>query len=274
MNVDMIPIASPLSGFCKKLIIERPAAPSRLFAGKMREPDRRRTGRMTAFPFFQGDAPMANANLLAPPAESAPPVYRRHALGLPAGSVRAVLAIGVLGLLWYMAFTSKGSAKLPTEFVYLQMLMTLVLASFFASHGGTIGKHVSRSSPLGLPSGTMRFLLLGGYAGLTYFLFAHRENVEFEAEISLHVVHFLALILSAFFIGHVVTLLVRAFGGGTIPFWYQDLQAWASIVSLLGLAFLFVAHVINLNVRPDQQIGGVINVILAGIVAFYFGART
>jgi hypothetical protein len=217
---------------------------------------------------------MANANLLAPPAASAPPAYPRHALGLPAGSVRALLALGVLGLLWYMAFTSQASAKLPTEFVYLQMLMTLVLASFFASHGGTIGKHVSKSSPLGLPGGTMRVLLLAGYAGLTYFLFAHRENVDFEAEINVHVVHFLALILSGFFLGHVLTILVRAFAGGTIPFWYQDLQAWLAIVSLLGLAFLFVAHIINLNVRPDQQIGSVINVILAGIVAFYFGARS
>src|SRR5213078_3937167 len=63
-----------------------------------------------------------------------PPV--RHALGLPAGSVRALLGLAVLGLLWVMAL--KLPQKLPLSFVYLQSLMLVILAHYFAAHGKTV----------------------------------------------------------------------------------------------------------------------------------------
>src|SRR5207245_7319491 len=104
-----------------------------------------------------------------PPAAVAPQ-YRRHALGLPAGSIRALLAFLVLAVLWLLAlFANRAEGEtyatrpLPLAFVYLQYVMILILAHFFAAHGSTIGRHVSPSSPLHLPSGTVRFLLLVGY---------------------------------------------------------------------------------------------------------------
>src|SRR5438876_10483917 len=108
-----------------------------------------------------------------PPAPAAPQ-YRRHALGLPAGSIRALLAFMVLAVLWLLAlFANRAEGEayalakpLPLAFIYLQYVMILILAHFFAAHGNTIGRQVSPHSPLHLPAGTVRFLLLVGYLGL------------------------------------------------------------------------------------------------------------
>src|SRR4051794_29926942 len=100
---------------------------------------------------------MATAAPYTPP----PP---RHALGLPAGSVRALLALSVLGLLWTIALNPKRQATLPLDFLYLLVLMVLIPAHYFAAHGSTIGRNVSGgSSALGLPSGSVRFILLAGF---------------------------------------------------------------------------------------------------------------
>ena len=86
----------------------------------------------------------------------------RHALNLPAGSIRALLAFGVLGYLWILALKRDQAGKpllthteVSLPFIYLQFLMVLILASFFAAHGATIGSHVSERSPLGLPRGSV-----------------------------------------------------------------------------------------------------------------------
>src|SRR4051812_32540137 len=75
------------------------------------------------------------------PSAAPPPVQTRHALGLPAGSVRALLAFGILGLSWLLVwrYSTASDTKLPLEFIYLQYLGVLILAHFFAAHGGSIG---------------------------------------------------------------------------------------------------------------------------------------
>ena len=109
----------------------------------------------------------------------------RHPLGLPAGSVRAVLALSVLGLLWLLALRplpgqgeALGKIQLPSAFMNLQILMVLILAHFFAAHGHSIRRDASQRSPLGLPRGTIRFLLLAGYLGLAVYLY--RTQLEFQ----------------------------------------------------------------------------------------------
>ncbi len=86
---------------------------------------------------------------------------------------------------------------------------------------------------------------------------------------------FLALILTGFFVGHVLTMLVRWLSGGTLPFWFQDIQAWLALLSMIGLAVLLLVHVfINRKVSPEHQIGVRLDVVLATLVSFYFGARS
>jgi hypothetical protein len=205
---------------------------------------------------------------------SAAPRYRRHALGLPAGSVRALLAFMVLAVLWLLALyglTSEG--KVPLAFVYLQYVMILILAHFFAAHGNTIGKHVSARSPLGLPSGTVRFVLLAGYIGLIVWLVYNRREFEPIPEGSL----VLPLVLiSGFFLGYVVTKVVAATSGEQLPFWYQDVQAWFALLGGIGLTVVVLVHVFVLQSIPQDLRFSMTTVetIVAAIIGFYFGARS
>jgi hypothetical protein len=213
----------------------------------------------------------------APPSAPAPP---RHALGLPAGSVRALLAFAVLAMLWVIALRpvlggqSLADFKLPLEFVYLQILMVLILAHFFAAHGGSIGPHAGGRSPLGLPRGSVRFLLLAGYLGLAVYLF--RIQPKFEVPPQGAFVLLMLLLFSGFFLGHVLTAAVRGASRGTLPFWFQDVQAW---VALLAMGVLAVLMIVELFINPTLSLENKIDMptleaILAGLVGFYFGARS
>ena len=113
------------------------------------------------------------------------PTPRRHALGMPAGSVRALLALALLGLLWATALThpygetiSEADKHLPTILIALQILMVLVLVHFFTAHGHTIGRHISGASPLGMPGGSIRFVLAVGYIALSIFLLYNQADFD------------------------------------------------------------------------------------------------
>src|SRR5258708_35691478 len=85
----------------------------------------------------------------------------RHPLGLPAGSIRALLTFIVLGLVWALMVFQK---DIP---LYLFYLMFLIVGSFFAAHGRSIAGPASGSaSPLHLPRGTLRGLIILGCAAV------------------------------------------------------------------------------------------------------------
>jgi hypothetical protein len=213
------------------------------------------------------------SNVPSPP----PP---RHALGLPAGSVRALLALGVLGLLWLLALRPMpghgeklGAVQLPSVFMDLQILMVLILAHFFAAHGHSIRAHPSQRSPLGLPRGSVRFLLLAGYLGLAVYLYRAQPQFEYPSTSALIL---LLVLISGFFLGHLMTGTVRLLGGGVLPFWFQDFQAWVALLAILCMGVLLIILMfINPNLSLGQQISPpVLEAILAALVGFYFGARS
>lgn len=201
----------------------------------------------------------------------------RHALGLPAGSVRALLAFGVLALSWGIVLKQLygGDPKLPLMFVYLQALMLLILASFFAAHGKSIGGHVDQRPPLGLPRGSVRFLLLAGYAGLVYFLY--RNKSEFDVPPTGQEAWFvLLLVTSGFFLGHFLSRFIQTLSGGTEPYWYQDIQAWMSLLAMIAMTVVSIMHlVINPSLKqPDQLDLTTVEAFLSAVVGFYFGSRS
>jgi hypothetical protein len=211
----------------------------------------------------------------------AAPQTRRHALGLPAGSVRALLAFGVLAYLWVLVLKPgpDGKSLLANKdaslaFIYLQFLMVLILAHFFAAHGSTIGGQVSRRSPLGLPRGTVRFLLLAGYLGLAVYLY--QTQPVFQMPERGPVLLLLLVLISAFFLGHILTALVGWFSGPFLPPWFQDLQAWIALLALLLLGVIVIVRlVINTSLPLERQLElPTTEAILAGLVGFYFGARS
>ncbi|HZT83630.1 MAG TPA: hypothetical protein VFA26_25595 [Gemmataceae bacterium] len=202
-----------------------------------------------------------------------PRAYRRHALGLPAGSIRALLASLVFALL--AAILIGGYQKdVPLLYNYLWYLFLLIVAHFFAAHGSTIGGHVSRLHPWGLPRGFFRFVLIAGFVALIAWLWYNRKLFEAVPEVS---PGYPLVLLAGFFLGVFVSAVVRWFSGGNgSPFWFQDIQAWVALIAIAILAVeMVVVLFINPSVRPELRIESFhLEGALAAVVGFYFGARS
>ncbi len=211
------------------------------------------------------------------------PARRRHAFGMPAGSVRALLALALLGLLWTVALihphgetVSEADKHLPTILIGLQILMVLVLVHFFTAHGSTIGRHISGASPLGMPGGSIRFILAAGYIGLSVFLLYNQADFDLPEKGALwSLLLELVVVLVCYFAGMVITSLVRWVWGEPPPAPYQDLEAWVAILALLGLGIVVLIHLINRNVAVENKIPlDVAQAVLSGLIGLYFGARS
>lgn len=199
----------------------------------------------------------------------------RHALNLPAGSIRALLGFAVLILLWVGALAFARGRINSMPFIYLHMLMFLILGHYFVAHGRNIGEDVSSRSPLGLPRGSVRILLILGYVGVAVFLYTREKKVEFDLPPSGDLVLFLAILMAGFFTGWLMTSLF-SMGGGELSPAIQDIQAWLALLAMTGLVVLAIIHLfinpsLNLGERIDPR---KLEVVLAGLVGFYFGARS
>lgn len=203
-------------------------------------------------------------------------VPTRYPLGLPAGSVRAVLAFTVLGLIWALMFMHK---EVP---LYLQYLMFMILGHYFALRRRATPADEAEPEPLYLPRGVIRTFIFLGFVGVfASIYYSHRDNLdelldEMRSEQS-RAKYLPLLLVAAFFLGLVAARLGsfledRAGVHGRL----QDIQAWLSLVAALALAVEVVFHfVINPTLAADRQIHlPHLEGILAAIVGFYFGARS
>jgi hypothetical protein len=196
---------------------------------------------------------------------------------MPAGSVRAILALSVLALMWIMAL--KEPDKLPPVFVYLMFLKTLILVHYFAAHGKTIGPTVSARHALGLPRGSVRLLLIVGFVGLLAFLWNQSARIDLEQVKELQedskLFQGIILLLGGFFVGHVVTIMFRS-SSGELPAWLQDVQAWLALLATVALVILVLIYaVINPSITEERRVNvDMLEAILAALIGFYFGARS
>jgi hypothetical protein len=200
---------------------------------------------------------------------------KRHALGLPGGSVRAAHILSIVGLICALLLVPmERRIHVPPYLIYL---LFLGLGHYFAAHGTNIApSHTPGPSPLYLPAGTVRFLivvLLGGTIGwLVYsnpdaLMQSFRESLDEMKEQP----YVLVAILGAFFLGVIVRRLV---GRDNPPQAWQDFEAWLSIISLVGLLASAILHlVIGVSVTERFSLPVSEGVLGAGI-AFYFGARS
>jgi hypothetical protein len=185
---------------------------------------------------------------------SVPSPIPRQPLGLPEGSVRALLAIMVFGTIWALLLIHEDKpAPIP---LYLYYLMFLILGSYFAArrhHQRPPG--VRQAHPLHLPRGTLRFLMIVGFIAAIGWGFY--SNPQFLDRLNPPVTeqpYLPVVVVGAFFLG----VLVARFG--------ERVLAGPGAEVLIRL-------VINptlsqpLSLPPWES-------ILAGLVAFYFGVRS
>jgi hypothetical protein len=200
----------------------------------------------------------------------------RHPLGLPAGSIRALLTFIVLGLIWALMCLQK---DIP---LYLIFLMFLILGSFFAAHGHSIaGSGTSSASPLYLPRGSLRTLIFLGFAAVLGWRYYndHDLNTLFQMKQAIADRPYLPLLLlGAFFGGVIFSRVVERLASGPqgpSP-WFQDVRAWLALIAAL---FLAVEVIIQLVINPGQPEDKQLELpqwqaFLGAVVAFYFGARS
>ena len=200
---------------------------------------------------------------------------KRHALGLPAGSVRAAHVLGIVGLVCGLLLVPpERNIHVPP---YLIFLLFLGLGHYFAAHGSDIAPRGTHGhSPLYLPSGTVRVLivlLLGGTIGWLVYSNpdALLKNFQDSLEEMKNQPYLVLAILGAFFFGVIVRRLV---GRESPPQAWQDFEAWLSLLALVGLLTAAVVHlVIGVSLRERLSLPLSEGVLGAGI-AFYFGARS
>jgi hypothetical protein len=210
------------------------------------------------------------------------PIRPRYPLGLPPGSVRAILVFIVLGLVWaLMLVPPEKGGGVP---LYLYYLMFLALGCFFAAHGYSIpGAAGGTASPLYMPGGSLRFLIVLGFVavlGWKYYSTGDlRSLLEIRAPQWDPTQSYMPLVLlGAFFIGvffsRVLSRLVT--GPWGTPPWFQDIQAWLAVLATLAMgAEAIINGFINPGLPEEKQIHPVeLQVFLAAVTGFYFGARS
>ena len=200
---------------------------------------------------------------------------RRHALGLPAGSIRAAHTLVIVGLTCALLVKPGSAAPIPAYLIYL---LFLILGHYFASHGTTIAtRNSGHASPLHLPAGSVRLLIIVALAGAVGWRMSQDpEGFIEQLAASLRVLevqpYLPIVILGAFLVGVVLRGIV---GRDNPPQWLQDFEAWVSLLAIVGLG---IETVIRLVVATSLEIPWLAlptwEAILGGVIAFYFGERS
>ncbi len=205
----------------------------------------------------------------------APSDAPRAPLGLPPGSVRAILAILTMVQLWILLLLPEDRAiPIPLN---LYFLMALVLV-FFAAHGKSISTNSgSTPSPLWMPRGSIRFLLAVITIGVVVFIsvnyperFDRRLIPNFtKPEETVYWKYLLAAVFGGIVLGQFTRIFPFKDSYG-----FQTFKAWAS---LIAITTMFIEVILQTMVRSSlvkQFDFSGWEVIVTAIVAFYYGVRS
>ena len=161
-------------------------------------------------------------------------VQSHYAFGLPSGSVRALLALCIFGGIWGWMWL-RPDVEVPA---YLRDLMFIIMGHYFAA------RHQAAADvgppPLYLPRGTIRSLLLLGFAALAGgLIYQHRLGVKDEGLVRLSHAGVTLILICGFMLGVLMSHLTR----NGVPRYLEDVRATASLaagVLLVLMVFGFV----------------------------------
>lgn len=198
-------------------------------------------------------------------------VAPRPPLGLPPGSIRGLLSLQITIIFWILLLAPNENAVPVPLNLYFLLAMVMI---FFVSHGKSIARKSDPTpSPLWLPGGTLRFLILAGTAAVVaYVAVKHPDRLERltpNPDQLPNWKYYLAAIGLGFVLGY---------GTRILPFrhaWmFQAFQAWIAIIAM-AILFLHMVFEVIINFNLPNAIDPVAwNTIVTGIVAFYFGSRS
>jgi hypothetical protein len=204
-----------------------------------------------------------------------------HALGLPAGSIRALLAVMVFATVWGLLLINP-SREVPD---YLSDLMFVIMGHYFASRKrGTVAEGLGEEPgppPLFLPRGSVRLLLVAGSAAVAVMLYRNGALTRVDRNPGVTTL----ILVGGFLVGFVLNILTawwRARVKRRHRF-VEDVQAMVAMaagVMLLALVWNRLYPVVPAD-RADALFGHWAHLgrfgpehILAAGVGFYFGSRS
>ena len=202
---------------------------------------------------------------------------RIHALGLPSGSVRALMAVLVFATTWGL-LVLRPSDEVPA---YLRDLLFVIMGHYFASRHRADQGSDPGPGPLYLPRGSVRLLLVAGTLGVAVVLFRGGQLTEIGKNPGVVTL----LMVGGFLMGVVAN--------AAITWWrdrghrphriFEDVRALVSMAA----AVLLVALIWNrlFPVVPATTIAELISGwgrlgrfgpenLLAAVVGFYFGSKS
>lgn len=199
--------------------------------------------------------------------------HQRMPLGLPAGSIRGIMALQIVLTFWLLLLVP-ADAFVPIP-LNLYFMISLVLI-FFVSHGKSIAKRgdSSLASPLWLPSGTFRVLIIAGTAAVfAFIIWKHPDRLDrltpTKEQIDVGWRYYLGGLVVGFVLG--MLMKIMPFRHGNL---FQSFQAWTAIIAMAILFFDLIFQVL-INVTLPVPIQAVTwGTALTGIVAFYYGSRS
>ncbi len=216
------------------------------------------------------------------PPVAKPPVAARswrkaHALGLPEGSIRALLAVAIFATIWVLL------AYHPQEEVpdYLRDLLFIVMGHYFASRKRADSAPTPGPGPLFLPRGTIRVIIFCGFGLVAYLLFRRGRLLD-----PLHNPGVVTLMLAGGFLLGVMLAKVGDWWRGRghqVPRWVEDAKAVTAMLAAVALiVMVWNRYDPVLIPRFPDAVGGLSlrfgkygpEHIVGAIVGFYFGSRS
>jgi hypothetical protein len=198
----------------------------------------------------------------------------RSALGLPAGSIRALLALMVTGMISLLIALPPMDPprQIPP---YLFYLLFIAVAHYFAARGHASPESRHWPAPLYLPRGSVRLLIVAGLAGsVGYAMFRDQAAFQDQMTRSLEEVvkqPFLPVVLlSGFFLGVIVRAVIGQENRSPAV---HDIEAWFALISVMLMCIdALIKFVIYTSVWEPPNLP-TWEAIIAAVVAFYFGER-
>jgi hypothetical protein len=202
---------------------------------------------------------------------------RLHALGLPAGSVRAVLAVLIFGTTWGLLVV-RPNQEVPD---FIRDLLFIIMGHYFAVRRRSGPAEDPGPPPLYLPRGSVRLLLVAGSAAVAVLLFQRGRLTALDDNPGVVTL----LLIGGFLAGVAINTLATWWNerGHHTPRIVEDLRALISMAAAGLLVILVWNHVVVLF--PTDSVDALLSSrvhfgrlgvehVLAAVVGFYFGSRS
>ncbi len=197
-----------------------------------------------------------------------PQTKHRPPLGLPNGSVRALLTIMIVAVV--IAKTIRGE---HVETLWTETLM-IALAHYFTSRRfiklapdvvrqlESDGAVEPEAHPLFLPRHSIRVILFAAFGGLAVYLFLHDQLLQGQGLATIGVV-------APYFLGNIVGIVTHHFSKGHQT---PAIRGWEDVKAIAVLAVLgFTAAAFLMG--QAELVPHLVRNSALGLVLFYFGSR-